>query len=135
MHGDDGRASDEGRATILVVDDEDLILRLSRRILERAGYQVLTATDGEQALERFGPAGDGIHLVLLDRTLPRLPGAAVLARLLALRPGLPVIISSGDPSASLEQFPGASAILGKPYLPDQLCDCIREVLARPVTRG
>jgi DNA-binding response OmpR family regulator len=131
MAEDEGRRADGNRSTILVVDDEAMLLRLATRVLERAGYRVLTAADGAEALERFGPAGEGIDLVLLDLTLPRLPGAQVLARMGALRPGVPVIISSGDGSRSLDQFPGAGALLAKPYLPDQLCTLVRELLARP----
>ena len=114
--------------TILVVDDEEVIVRLARRVLERAGHRVVTAADGAEALERFGPRGDGIDLVLLDRTLPRLHGEQVLERLRSLRPGVKVVVCTGDGSVGAERFPGAAAILHKPYLPAELVAVIRQVL-------
>jgi len=121
-----------GSETILVVDDEELIVRVFRRVLERAGYRVLAAGDGLQALEVFGPAGEGIDLVLLDRTLPRLRGEQVLQRMRQARPDVPVIVSTGDSAVELGDFPGAVAILQKPYLPVRLSTLVREVLdARP----
>jgi len=117
-----------GNETILVVDDEPLIAKLTRRILERSGYEVLTAGDGAEAVELFAQRGAAIDVVVLDRTLPRLRGEVVLARMRELRPDVRVIVSSGDGSACVAQFPGASAVLCKPYTPTRLCEVIRQVL-------
>jgi PAS domain S-box-containing protein len=121
-------ASSGGSETILIVDDEEPVVRVFLRLLERAGYRVLTAADGVQALEVFGPAGEGIDLVVLDRTLPRLHGEQVLQRMRALRPEVLVIVSTGDSAVALADFPGAAAILPKPYLPERLRALVREVL-------
>jgi DNA-binding NtrC family response regulator len=57
-----------------------------------------------------------------------LRGEAVLARMRELKPDVKVIVSSGDGSAGVAQFPGASAVLSKPYTPTRLCEVIRQVL-------
>jgi PAS domain S-box-containing protein len=121
-------ATSGGSETILFVDDEELVVRVYKRMLERAGYRVLAAGDGVEALERFGPAGEGIDLVLLDRTLPRLSGDQVLQRMRALRPDVLVVISTGDSAVALADFPGAVGLLPKPYVPEQLSALVREVL-------
>jgi two-component system cell cycle sensor histidine kinase/response regulator CckA len=117
-----------GTESILVVEDEELVARVFRRVLERAGYRVRVAADGVEALEAFGPAGEGIDLVLLDRTLPRLRGEQVLQRMRAARPDALVIISTGDAAVELADFPGAAAVLQKPFPAEQLCALIRQVL-------
>jgi PAS domain S-box-containing protein len=121
-------ASSGGSETILFVDDEELVVRVYKRLLERAGYRVLTAGDGVEALEVFGPVGEGVDLVLLDRTLPRLSGDQVLLRMRAHRPDVRVVVSTGDSAVTLADFPGAVALLPKPYLPEQLSALVREVL-------
>jgi PAS domain S-box-containing protein len=120
-----------GRGTILVVDDEPLIVSLTRRTLQRAGYEVLSAGDGLEAVALFEARAAGVDLVLLDRTLPRLRGEQVLERLRALRPDVKVIVSSGDAGGAREAFPGVQAILQKPYTPTELGGLIAAVLADP----
>jgi PAS domain S-box-containing protein len=122
--------STEGRGTetILIIDDEPLIVTLTRRVLERAGYSVLSAGDGQEGVEIFEQRQQDIALVLLDRSLPRLPGEQVMKRLRAMRPEVKVIVSSGDASVDATGFPGAARILHKPYTPSSLCGVIRELL-------
>jgi PAS domain S-box-containing protein len=117
-----------GTETILVVEDEPILERLARRILGAAGYTVLTARDGAEAVELFRRNAAAIDLVVLDRTLPTLRGEEVLARIRELRPGVRAIVSSGDASVSAAQFPGAAALLRKPYTPAELADAIRRAL-------
>ena len=117
-----------GSGTILVVDDEEMIVRVCRRVLERAGYRVLEASDGDLALEAFGATGAGIDLVLLDRTLPRLRGEQVLERMLARRPGARVVVATGDGAVGAATFPGAAALLRKPFLPEELLATVGAVL-------
>ena len=120
-----------GTETILVVDDEPQILALTHEILAQAGYTVLAAADGQEGLEFFRERAGEIDLVLLDRTLPKLHGEELLRRMLALRPGIRVIISSGDASIDLASFPGARRVLHKPYPLTLLFATIREVLDEP----
>lgn len=117
-----------GRETILVVDDEEEIVTLTREALRQVGYSVLTATDGREAVEIFAAHRDEVDLILLDRTLPSLRGEQVLREVLAVRPDARVIVSSGDASVDLSAFPGARRLLHKPYGPTLLYEIIRDVL-------
>ena len=78
--------------TILVVDDDENLRLLYRQELELAGYQVETAANGPQAIERVGQGG--IDLVLLDIAMPGMDGIEVLGRLLDLERQLPVILNT-----------------------------------------
>jgi PAS domain S-box-containing protein len=124
----DATAIPGGTETILIVDDEPQIVTLTREVLERVGYTVLAAADGQEAIEIFRARMGEIDLVLLDRTLPRLPGERVLQEVLAVRPDVKVVVSSGDASVDLTDFPGALRILHKPYAPSLLYGVVREVL-------
>ncbi len=118
----------QGHERILVVEDEPQVARLTRTILERLGYEVLVAADGREAIELFEREQRQIHLVLLDRSLPGLRGDQVFEHLVALRPDLPVVVSSGDAALAHESFPGAFRILQKPYAPALLGSVVREAL-------
>jgi CheY-like chemotaxis protein len=117
-----------GNETILVVEDEPQLIALTQEVLNRLGYTVLTATDGQEGIDVFNRHVDDIDLVLLDRTLPGLAGDEVLRRILALQPGARVVISSGDPTVDSTVVPGAKRILHKPYNLTVLFDTIRDVL-------
>jgi PAS domain S-box-containing protein len=117
-----------GSETILVVEDESQLLALTRVALKRLGYQVLAARDGQEAVDVFREQARRIDLVVLDRTLPRLSGERVLRQMQSLRADVKVVISSGDASIELADFPGALALLRKPYEPSKLCATIRELL-------
>ncbi len=104
---------------VLLVDDEEHVLRLMRVFLQRAGFRVLTASSGAAALEliRSGPVGVG--LVILDLTMPGLSGAATLMELRKLVPDLPVVITSGYSEEEAAQHCNGQPIQGflpKPYL-------------------
>jgi PAS domain S-box-containing protein len=117
-----------GDETILVVEDELQLATLTRAALEQLGYKVLTAKDGQEAVDLFRDHARAIDLVVLDRTLPRLSGEQVLREMQALRADVKVLISSGDASIELTSFPGALALLRKPYEASRLNSTIRELL-------
>ncbi len=104
--------------TILVIEDEEMVLDVTCSMLQSLGYRVLAARSGEEAL-RFAERHDGqIDLVLLDIILPDMGGKDIYPRLMALRPNLPVIVCSGyalgGPAQEiLEQ--GAQGFIQKPY--------------------
>jgi CheY-like chemotaxis protein len=116
--------------TILVVDDEPLIVLALEAVLEDAGYTVVTAANGRQALDRLaeGPYPD---LVLLDMMMPVMNGPAVLSAM-AETPtlnGMPVIILSSLPEDAIRaRATGFAAILRKPYTADQVLGTIAQVL-------
>ncbi len=87
---------------ILVVDDEQLVRRTVRRLLEKSGYEVTEASDGVEALERFRAAPDAFDLVLLDLSMPRMSGDETFEALRRIRGDLPVVLSSGY--AAVDEF-------------------------------
>jgi len=117
-----------GHETILIVEDEPQLIALTREVLERFGYTVLTATDGQEGINVFRQHMRDVDLVLLDRTLPELAGEQVLEQMLELQPSARVIVSSGDPTVDSTVVPGAKRILHKPYSLTFLFETIREVL-------
>jgi CheY-like chemotaxis protein len=84
-----------GTETILLAEDDEMLRKLTRTILERAGYTVLTAGDGEEALEVFAQHADAIDLLLFDVMMPRLGGCAAYERIRGQRPGVRVLFASG----------------------------------------
>ena len=114
---------------ILVVDDEPLIAMALEAALEDAGYEVVTAANGRQGLERLAEAR--ADLVLLDMMMPIMSGPAMLAAM-AAQPelaGTPVIILSSLPEATIRgRTTGVAAILRKPYTVDQVLGEIAKAL-------
>src|SRR3954464_8500142 len=122
--------------TILLVDDEDAVQKLLTYPLEREGYRVVSARDGEEALDRFGEANP--DLVVLDIMLPRLDGLAVCKRLRA-RSTVPIIMLTArddelDKVVGLEL--GADDYITKPFSIREFRSRVRALLRRAsVTRG
>ena len=116
---------------ILVVDDEQLIRNYTSCLLERVGYQVLLAADGEEALRVYAQRADQIDAVILDLTMPRMSGHEALEELRAINPAVKVIFSSGyAPRKETEELlaAGTSAFVAKPYQPQELLRVLRSVL-------
>ncbi|MFN7957134.1 MAG: response regulator [Holophagaceae bacterium] len=85
---------------VLLVDDEQSILEVTAKALERLGFQVETAADGKEAVERFSTRPSAFRLALVDLTMPRMDGRECFKALRALRPDLPVVLCSGSASRS-----------------------------------
>jgi PAS domain S-box-containing protein len=120
-------------ATILIVDDEESIRDLGREALGRYGYTVLTAADGEEALEVYSHQKEQIDLIVLDLIMPGMGGVKCLERLLESDPNAKVLITSGySPSDQKKNLieSGAIEYLSKPYLTSELLRVIGEVLAQ-----
>jgi signal transduction histidine kinase/ActR/RegA family two-component response regulator len=120
-----------GTETILLVDDEDSIRKLGKEMLRMAGYKVLTAANGREALETYRSNQDSIAIVLLDLMMPEMGGKQCLAELIKINPRAKVVIASGysangptkDALAS-----GAKGFVGKPYDIRQVLEVIRRIL-------
>ncbi|MBI5382889.1 MAG: PAS domain S-box protein [Opitutae bacterium] len=122
-----------GTGTILLVEDEAAVRQLGTRMLERLGYRVLTAADGREALEVFKQHADEISLLMLDAVMPHMGGRETYERIVAIRPGLPVLFCSGYSADVLQ--PGFALgpgmlMIQKPYAPDELARQIH-ILLRP----
>lgn len=113
---------------VLLVDDEELLLDVTRRTLQKAGYQVLCARSGEEALQVYQERGQGLGLVILDMAMPGMGGGQCLAKLRELAPDLPVIISTGF-AVGQELRKLAQGLLAKPFHRDELLDMVRKTLA------
>jgi two-component system cell cycle sensor histidine kinase/response regulator CckA len=120
-----------GKETILLVDDEEMVRDLGIEILQRHGYRVLLATDGEKALEIWKDKRKKIDLVVLDLVMPNLGGPATLARLREMDPAVRVLICTGYRSKEDElkvlKMADVPVIL-KPFRPEDLAARVREVL-------
>jgi CheY-like chemotaxis protein len=128
-----GPSACSGAGLILVVDDEELVRRAAKAALQRYGYTVLEAENGLQALELFQRMQDSIALVLLDLTMPILSGEDTYRQLKSLKPGLPVIVSSGYDEMEAERRFGGEAgmdFIKKPYVAQKLAQKVQAVLER-----
>jgi two-component system, cell cycle sensor histidine kinase and response regulator CckA len=120
-----------GSETILLVEDEEQVRDLARRVLERVGYTVLTASDAESATAIADRRGGHIHLLITDMMLPQLSGRELAARLSIHRPAIKVLYISGtsDPSIGrLRLLEPSVAFLEKPFSLDRLLRTVRQAL-------
>jgi PAS domain S-box-containing protein len=120
-----------GRGTVLVVEDEEGVREVVGRMLERLGFQVITAEDGIEALQRLDHHGGAMAAVLLDLSMPRMGGPEVLQQIRERRPEAPIILMSGyteqEVASKLLGPEGAVAFLQKPFLPEDLTSVLRDV--------
>ncbi|MGE0432444.1 MAG: PAS domain S-box protein [Planctomycetota bacterium] len=117
-----------GDETVLLVEDEAMVRKLTTRILSRLGYRILQASDGEEALRVMAQAGpDAIDLLVTDVVMPRMGGRELARRIRDLRPGLRVLFVSGysDEAIAMDE---PSAFLQKPFTMQLLAQRIRELL-------
>jgi PAS domain S-box-containing protein len=120
-----------GAGTVLLVEDDDAVLRLARRTLEGAGWNVLCASCGEDALRVADAHRGEIDMVLTDSVMPGLDGRETVARLRERRPGLRALLMSGYArSAGQERQDGTDPMLDKPFTPRDLLRAVEERLAR-----
>jgi len=121
----------KGRETILLVDDEKQIRELAKELLKDFGYIILTASDGEEALELYKKEKERIDLVILDLIMPGIGGRQCFEELKKIQPEVKVLISSGysataTTTGTMES--GAKGFLSKPYEINQMLQVIRQVL-------
>ncbi|MEP6688428.1 MAG: ATP-binding protein [Gemmatimonadales bacterium] len=136
--GASGRDAVGGDETILLVEDEEQVRELARRVLERVGYTVLAAHDPESAIALADRHAGHIHLLVADMMLPRSGGREVAARLSIHRPAIKVLYISGTSDGSIARLrliePG-TAFLEKPFSPDRLLRTVRQALGDPSGGG
>ncbi|MFO0949016.1 MAG: ATP-binding protein, partial [Planctomycetota bacterium] len=120
-----------GTGTVLVVDDEESIRMVTTKTLERFGFRVLLAADGQQGVDCFREHADEITLVILDMTMPNMSGDEAFRVIRGIRPDARVILSSGfteQEATDRFQGEGLAGFIQKPYRPTDLLDKVREVL-------
>lgn len=117
---------------VLVVDDDEAVLEVATTFLERAGFDVLNASRARVALDLLGDPGVEIDAVVLDLVMPGVSTEALLTELKKLRPGLPVVLTSGyDREQAARRFAdgGPGEFVRKPYGPDELVAGVQAALA------
>ncbi|MFH0821542.1 MAG: response regulator, partial [Pseudomonadota bacterium] len=132
VDGETGRGfSVFGTGTILLVDDEQFVRDLGKRVLEKAGYTVIEASNGREAVEVYEARGKNISLIILDLIMPLMDGRQCLQELLKIDPEVRVLIASGysadgPPTDFLSV--GAKAVVKKPFDMHQLLEMVRKTI-------
>ena len=118
---------------VLVVDDDVTSRAAMRRVLERAGFTVIVAEDGEDALRLLERTHVPVDLLLTDVAMPGMNGDQLAERVRGRWRELPVLFVSGEPANRrlAEALPGRTAFLAKPFLPSELLGVVQSVLELP----
>ncbi len=120
-----------GTETILLVDDEELVLAVGRAILEKLGYTVLSAGDGDEALQTYRDHQHEIALVVTDTVMPKMGGGKLYAAMAEINPSVKVLLMSGydmrEKAADL-LVGNVRGLLEKPLAFRQLGDAVRQAL-------
>jgi two-component system cell cycle sensor histidine kinase/response regulator CckA len=121
----------KGSETLLLIDDEDMVIDIGREILEYLGYAVITARSGAEAIRQFKQQKGRIDLVILDMIMPNMSGSETFENLKMLNPELKVLLSSGysiDGRAMEMINRGCNGFIQKPFNLKQISQKIREIL-------
>ncbi len=117
--------------TILLVEDEDAVRKLARRVLERAGYTVLEAVDGQEALELVETESPEFDLLLTDMVMPRMSGKELAGNVSELYPGTPVLFMTGYTGETLAErgdLTRTDVVLEKPFKPAELVAAVARMI-------
>jgi PAS domain S-box-containing protein len=121
---------DRGVGTVLLVEDEAAVRAIARRVLERAGYQVLTARHGADALRVLDEHGAGVDVLLSDVVMPEMGGVELAARVAERLPGVRVVLMSGYADADLGaigQDGMVDGFVAKPFTAESLLETLQQV--------
>jgi two-component system cell cycle sensor histidine kinase/response regulator CckA len=122
-----------GSETILLIDDEDIVIDIGGQILERLGYRAVTARSGREAIEIYRANKNKINIVILDVIMPDMGGGETYDRLKKINPAIKVLLSSGysiNGQASEIMNRGCNGFIQKPFNMEQLSRKIREILSK-----
>jgi CheY-like chemotaxis protein len=119
--------------TVLLVDDEQVVRDVTRLILQRAGFRVIAAENGQRGVELFRDHAADVELVLLDLLMPIMGGDEAFDQIRAIRPDVPVVLLSGfEEEEAFRRF-GDKRLQGfikKPFTADWLCESVREAMSK-----
>jgi len=127
------KACASGKELILFVDDEEELLFVSRLRLERLGYSVITASNGNEAFKIFEKMPERISLVITDQSMPQMKGIDLAEKILTLRPGIPVILCTGlSDTIDMEKADSMDIkeIILKPFDMETLANTIKKLLKK-----
>ena len=120
-----------GIEAILLVEDEDMVSDVTKRILERSGYTVLTAANGKEALNLYEKERDIVSLVIIDLIMPEMGGKQCIEELRKIDSDLKILVTSGYPvdGPTKEAIESAAAdFVGKPYNMKEILRAVRDIL-------
>ena len=120
--------------TILIVDDEASVIVITRQTLQAFGYQVLTATDGADAVAVYAQHQQEIAVVLTDMMMPVMDGPAMIHALMRMNPVVKIIAASGlSANGNVAKISGAGVkhFLTKPYTANTLLKTLKTILSQP----
>ncbi|MCP3984795.1 MAG: response regulator [bacterium] len=119
---------------ILLVEDEEMVRALARRVLETEGHRVIEASDGLEAMVAAREIPGGLDMLVTDVVMPRMGGLSLARELGKLSPGLPIVVMSGYPDggsdAEASKLPAGAVFLNKPFQPVGLLTAIEDARAR-----
>jgi CheY-like chemotaxis protein len=120
-----------GTECILFVDDEPALVDIGKKMLEPLGYEVVTSTDGPEALELFRLDPERFDLVITDMTMPSMTGKQLAEKMIQIRPDIPIILVTGYSKVAIVE-PGERRIIRKVLLKPlerrTLADTVRDLL-------
>jgi CheY-like chemotaxis protein len=131
-------ANTEGRETILLVEDEEIVRAMLAEVLRGKGYTVVEAQHGPQAIDVAARFAEPIHLLITDMLMPEMTGWELSTRLLASRPELPVLYISGYSDTEARRFgtfESTAEFLQKPFRPEALVKRVREILDKKIAQN
>ena len=120
-------------ARLLVIDDEESLLKVTCKLLNRAGYEVEGLTDSSEALKRFSDSFDTLDLMITDHNMPGTSGLGMSEKFLQVRPDLPIILLTGELTEDIQERAkrvGIAAVIQKPINIAALSNTIQELLQR-----
>src|SRR5690606_11196865 len=123
----------KGEGLVLVVDDDDFVRNVAKSILERIGFDVITAVDGQEGLAGFNQYADQLRAMVVDIKMPRMNGDVLLMNLRERGFHIPVVLSSGyaDVDSGTQQIlDDLSMFLAKPYRPVTLISALQRLMAK-----
>jgi PAS domain S-box-containing protein len=121
-----------GHERILVVDDEDTLIEMEKRVLEKLGYTVTPKADSREALLAFKKESDKFDLVITDQTMPHMTGIDLANELISLRPDIPIVLCTGfseKVNADSAKAMGIRAFLMKPFTIEEIAKTVRIALS------
>jgi two-component system cell cycle sensor histidine kinase/response regulator CckA len=122
----------KGSGTILLIDDEKMILDVGRELLEELGYTALPVMSGQEAIDVFKENRDGVDLIIMDMIMPGLSGSETFDRLKEIKPDAKILLSSGysiDGQATNILRRGCNGFIQKPFNMNQLAEKIQKIFA------
>jgi CheY-like chemotaxis protein len=121
----------KGTGTVLLVDDEEVILEVGQDLLEAMGYRILVARDGKEGVRVYKKNWDKIDIVVMDMVMPNMGGGEAYDRIREINPNVKVLLSSGfsiDGEASEILDRGCDGFIQKPFNMKKLSGKIMEIL-------